>query len=61
MTSLTTKELSFIEDQLKCEQTMICKCKAFAEQTQDQALRSKFDEIANRHQKHYDKLYSLLG
>ena len=61
MANLTTKELSGIEDQLKSEQNMICKCKMFAENTQDSTLKAKFGEIAQKHQQHYDKLFSLLG
>lgn len=61
MANLTAKELSGIEDQLKIEENMISKCKCYASTVQDCALKSKFDEIANKHQKHYDQLYSLLG
>lgn len=61
MANLTTKELSGIEDQLKSEQNMIAKCKMFASNVHDAALKTKFDEIAQKHQQHYDKLYSLLG
>ena len=61
MSNLTTKELSFIEDQLKAEQTAICKCKMYSSQTSDAALRAKIDEIAHKHQGHYNKLISLLG
>jgi hypothetical protein len=61
MANLRTKELSGIEDQLKCEQNLICKCRSYAENVGDLALKSKFDEIAQKHQQHYDKLYSLLG
>ncbi len=61
MGNLTTKELSGIEDQLKAEQTVICKLKHFSECTQDQALKNQLEEMANQHQNHYNKLYSLLG
>lgn len=61
MSNLTTKELSGIEDQLKAEQTTICKCKQYASQIHDAALKSKLDEIASKHQQHYNKLVSLLG
>jgi rubrerythrin len=61
MANLTTKELSGIEDQLKGEETLIQKCKMFAENVQEEALKAKFEEIAQKHQQHYDKLYSLLG
>ena len=61
MANLTTKELSGIEDQLKCEEAMIQKCKLFASNVHDNVLRNKFEEIAGKHQTHYDKLFSLLG
>ena len=61
MANLTTKELSGIEDQLKCEQNLIGKCRMFSQNAQDAALKNKFDEIAQKHQQHYDKLFSLLG
>ena len=61
MTNLTAKELSGIEDQLKSEQSVICKCRMYAQSVHDNALKGKFEEIAQKHQQHYDKLYSLLG
>jgi hypothetical protein len=61
MSNLTSKELSAIEDSLKCEQTLISKCNMYACQTQDTELKTKLGEIAQKHQNHYDKLYSLLG
>jgi len=60
MMNLTTKELSAIEDSLKCEENLICKCKMYATQTQDSELKSKFEEVAQKHIQHYHKLYSLL-
>ncbi len=60
MVNLTTKELSAIEDSLKCEENLICKCKMYAAQTQDQELKTKFEEVAGKHIQHYNKLYSLL-
>ena len=61
MANLTTKELSGIEDQLKCEQNVICKCKMYAAETQDNVLKTKFENLAKKHQGHYDALYALLG
>ena len=61
MANLTSKELSGIEDELKCEQILVHKCTMYAQQTQDAALKSKLEEIAQKHQAHYDQLYSLLG
>ncbi len=61
MANLTSKELSAIEDSLKCEQNLVSKCKMYANQTQDTSIKTKLEEIAQKHQTHYDKLYSLLG
>lgn len=61
MANLTSKELSGIEDQLKCEQTLISKCEYYAENTNDNALKMKLKEISQKHQNHYNQLYSLLG
>lgn len=61
MVNLTTKELSAIEDSLKCEENLICKCKMYANQTQDGELKTKFEEVAQKHMQHYQKLYSLLS
>ena len=59
--TLTTKELSAIEDQLTTEKTMITKYRHFADETQDTALKGMLVGIADKHQTHYDKLLSLLG
>jgi len=61
MANLTTKELSAIEDSLKCEESLICKCKMYAAQSQDTELKNKFDEVAQKHIQHYNKLYALLN
>ena len=61
MTTLTTKELTGIEDQLTSEETLISKCKLYASTAQDAAIKAKLEEMAQKHQQHFDKLYSLLG
>lgn len=61
MANLTTKELSAIEDSLKCEENLICKCKMYAASAQDTELKNKFDDVAQKHMQHYNKLYALLG
>lgn len=61
MATLTTKELGAIEDQLTTEKTMIIKYLHYADETQDQQLKSMLQGIAARHQTHFDKLYALLG
>lgn len=59
--SLTSKELSAIEDELASEQTLICKMKAYSQMCTDQGLKQKCDDIAQKHQCHYDKLMNLLN
>lgn len=59
--NLTEKELSAIEDQLKNEQVLVTKIKAYAQMCSDQTLKQKCDQIAQKHQSHFDKLYSFLN
>ena len=61
MPSISAKELSAIEDQLSCEQQLIVKFRNFAAITQDPQIRSKCEQIASQHQKHYDKLLGHLS
>ncbi|MDP4153404.1 MAG: spore coat protein [Bacillota bacterium] len=61
MTNLTSKELTAIEDQLKIEQTMIKKLRAYAEITSDTTVKNTCSGWANKHQQHYDTLLNMLG
>ncbi len=61
MANLTSKELSGIEDQLDAEKILITKYSMYANTTQDAQLKAKLEQIATKHQEHFDKLYSLLG
>ncbi|MDR1565211.1 MAG: spore coat protein [Oscillospiraceae bacterium] len=61
MANLTTKELSCIEDTLNQEQTLIKKFRSYSQSTQDQALKSQFEQLASRHQKHFDCLLGHLN
>ncbi|NLK38636.1 MAG: hypothetical protein GX303_00105 [Clostridiales bacterium] len=60
MAQITSKELSGISDQLAIEQNLIAKFKNYAETTQDTTLKAKYNDIAQKHQKHFDALYSNL-
>ncbi len=60
MPNLTTKELSFLKEQLKGEQAEVAQYNLMAEQCQDAQLKSKLAGIASRHQNHYDTLYQFL-
>jgi len=61
MATLTSKELSIIEDQLTLEQSLICKFKHYAQTSGDSVIKNKCDEMVKRHQTHFNTLVGLLG
>lgn len=61
MATLTAKELTAIEDQLGVEQNLIKKYQMYATQTQDAQIKQKCDEIAGKHQCHFDTLLGYLN
>lgn len=61
MGSLSEKELSLLNDALSEEQLLVSKYQMLAEQSQEPEVSSKFQQISQRHQKHFNELYSLLG
>ena len=60
MNNLTTKELTALEDQLGYEQVLVKKYRAMAGQCSDTTIKSRLENIANRHQIHYDTLVNYL-
>ena len=60
MAQITEKELSFLNDLLSAEQVCAAKYKAFAENTDDAALKDCYDGLAQRHCEHFDQLYANL-
>lgn len=60
MPNLTAKELSAIEDQLTGEHLLVKKFQSFAAQSCDPQIKSKCEQIAAVHQKHYDRILSHL-
>ena len=60
MAIITTKELTALDDELSKEQNLIAKFKNYAETTGDTKLKNQYECIAQKHQKHFDTLYSLL-
>ena len=60
MAQITCKELSAISDLLSAEETMISKYQALACTTADSALKNEYEQMAQRHQQHYDELFSHL-
>ncbi|MBC8545938.1 spore coat protein [Clostridiaceae bacterium NSJ-31] len=61
MASITSKELSAIEDQLSAEQTLIKKYKMYAQSATDPQLKSKCEQVAAKHQDHFNKLMGHLS
>ncbi|CAB1253250.1 Spore coat protein [Ruminococcaceae bacterium BL-6] len=59
--TLTSKELSAIEDQLSGEQLLVTKLRAYSQSCTDPVLKGQCESIAQQHQKHYDKLLSFLN
>ena len=60
MAQITEKELSAISDLLTMEENLVQKYRAYACQTTDGNLKNQYEQIAARHQRHYDELYSNL-
>ena len=61
MANLTSKELTAIEDQLNMEQLLVKKYKTYAGMVGDQQLKTKCEQIANKHQAHYQRLLTYLN
>ncbi len=59
--ALTEKELSAIEDQLNGEKLLVTKIRAYSQMCTDPALKQKCDNIASKHQTHYEQLLSFLN
>ena len=54
MGQITAKELSAISDLLSVEENLIAKYKSFAAEAVDATLKSKYEQIAAQHQRHFD-------
>ncbi len=61
MGNLTEKELGAIGDLLSAEELLIKKFNMLAQSAQDSALKTKLSGMAQKHQRHYDMLFSHLG
>ena len=59
MPNLTSKELSAIEDQLAQEQLLVKKYRMYSQSATE--IKTKCEQIASRHQNHYDKLFAHLN
>ena len=60
MTQITGKELSAISDLLTMEKNLVAKYKNYAANTSDTALKDRYEQIAQSHQRHFDELYANL-
>ncbi len=60
MNTVSEKELSALNDLLSEEELLVKKFKMLAEHTQDTEIKGKFEEIANKHQSHFNSLYEQL-
>ena len=60
MTTLTSKELTALEDQIGCEATLVKKYEAMACLCTDTRIQKEFNDFANRHRAHYNTLVSFL-
>ena len=60
MAQITEKELTALGDLMNAESVMIAKCHHMAECTADAALKDCYSQMAQRHQRHFDQLFSNL-
>lgn len=60
MAQITCKELSAISDLLSLEESLVAKYKCYAAEATDSVLKNQYEQIAQRHQRHFDELYSNL-
>lgn len=58
--NLTVKELMALEEQLGSEQVLIKKYREFANKCQDAQLKAKCNQIADKHQQHFNILMGYL-
>ena len=61
MSNLSEKELSAINELLCEEELLVKKYQMFSQQTSDVEMKKEFESIANKHQGHFNKLYSQLN
>ena len=60
MAQITEKELSALSDLLGAEQLMTQKYRAQACCAGDAAIKDYYEQMAARHQRHFDELYANL-
>ena len=60
MAQITCKELSSLSDLLGAEQLVISKYQDYACRTNDSMLKTKYQQMAEKHQQHFETLYAQL-
>ena len=60
MATITTKELSGMDDILNQEHLLVQKFQHYAQGTDDLKLKQQFEQIAEKHQKHFDTIMGLM-
>ena len=61
MSQLSEKELSALHDLLSEEELLVKKFQMLANHATDINVRSEMEEISQRHQSHFNKLYDHLS
>lgn len=61
MSQLSEKELSALHDLLSEEELLVKKFQMLANHATDHNVRSEMEEISQRHQSHFNKLYDHLS
>ena len=61
MSVLTEKELSTIKDLLSAEELLVKKFEMLAEHAEKPELKQQLECIAQKHQGHFNELYSKLS
>lgn len=61
MANLTEKELSGLHDLLSGEELLIKKFQMLSNHTDDPALKQQLSDISQKHQEHYNALFSKLN
>ena len=61
MSKLSERELSSLNALLSEEELLVKKFQYLADQAADSSIKSEMQDIATRHQSHFNKLYSHLS
>ena len=61
MANLTSKELSALEDQIGCEETLVKKYEAMACLCNDASIAQELKTIAGKHRAHFNTLVRFLN